>query len=326
MGVVLQESGASPARVVVLDVVPGGPAQLGGLRSGDLVLKVGGEETPTIARLADRLRRCSPGETIDVLVRRQGGELVLPVRTQESPARERAGADEYRRLISAGEAPDSEGDPAEADAPGDVATIFLNAGDDAECDDCELPDEERDDLDWTVEAPGIESLYEMPRAWLGVSLLEMTSELRAHFGAPSASGVLVGQVRADGPAGRAGLAVGDVLVSLDGTPVEGSGRVPELLAAHRPGETVRAETVRDGKARTVPIELGTRPAAAAGEWADRTYVLKQLEKLPAGKIRFHAAGRRDERTQVEELLRQIDDLRRRLDALSERLDAGSTAP
>ena len=60
------------------------------------------------------------------------------------------------------------------------------------------------------------------RGFIGVTLLEITPELRAHFGAPKDAGVLVSDVRADTPASKAGVEVGDVITSVDGKRVESS--------------------------------------------------------------------------------------------------------
>src|SRR5258708_4887988 len=60
------------------------------------------------------------------------------------------------------------------------------------------------------------------RGYLGVELTELTPELRAHFGAPQDTGVMVARVVAGSPADKAGLKVGDIITSLDGKAVESS--------------------------------------------------------------------------------------------------------
>src|SRR6187401_1148817 len=63
---------------------------------------------------------------------------------------------------------------------------------------------------------------------LGVSVLEISPELRVHFGAPRDRGVLINTVRPDSPAARAGMAVGDVVTAVDGDPVDAA--APMLAA------------------------------------------------------------------------------------------------
>jgi membrane-associated protease RseP (regulator of RpoE activity) len=60
------------------------------------------------------------------------------------------------------------------------------------------------------------------RGYLGVQLVELTPELREHYGATAEHGVLVGKVEPGSPAEAAGLRVGDVIVALDGESIDGS--------------------------------------------------------------------------------------------------------
>jgi len=54
------------------------------------------------------------------------------------------------------------------------------------------------------------------RAYVGISLTELTPELREFFGAPKDAGVLVSSVAENGPAAKAGVRVGDVITSANG--------------------------------------------------------------------------------------------------------------
>lgn len=57
------------------------------------------------------------------------------------------------------------------------------------------------------------------RGRIGIAVLQIGQDLRSHFGAPVDRGVLVDKVRAGGPGARAGVAAGDVVVTVDGNPV-----------------------------------------------------------------------------------------------------------
>ena len=81
------------------------------------------------------------------------------------------------------------------------------------------------------------------RGFLGVRLIEITSELRAHFGAPRDAGVLVGEVDADTPAAKAGIEVGDVITAVDGERVGSTGDVSSTIHRKKAGETARARTL-----------------------------------------------------------------------------------
>ena len=82
------------------------------------------------------------------------------------------------------------------------------------------------------------------RAYLGVSLTDISPELREYFGATKENGALVESVADDSPADKAGLKVGDVIVTVDGKEVRWSGDVRRALHDKKEGDTVRIEVVR----------------------------------------------------------------------------------
>ncbi|MBZ0112182.1 MAG: PDZ domain-containing protein, partial [Thermoanaerobaculia bacterium] len=84
------------------------------------------------------------------------------------------------------------------------------------------------------------------RGYLGVHVLEISDELRSHWGLAGDRGVLVSRVVADSPASRAGLEVGDVLLAVDGSPVESSWDLKRLIAPRQAKEPVRLEFARSG--------------------------------------------------------------------------------
>lgn len=86
------------------------------------------------------------------------------------------------------------------------------------------------------------------RAYLGVSLIDLTAELREHYGASKEAGVLVGSIEDGSPAEKAGLRVGDIVVAIDGKDVDSAGDVRRGLHEKKDGETVRVEVLR-GRAR-----------------------------------------------------------------------------
>ena len=74
------------------------------------------------------------------------------------------------------------------------------------------------------------------RGFLGIDLLDLTPELRRHFNAGDDAGALVAHVESGSPAALAGLAVGDVLVAIDGKPVNGSWDLRKLIAPRKSGD------------------------------------------------------------------------------------------
>ncbi|MDB4953702.1 MAG: serine protease [Myxococcales bacterium] len=81
---------------------------------------------------------------------------------------------------------------------------------------------------------------------LGVMVMGLTPELRAHFGAPKDAGLLVARVQPNSPAARAGIQVGDVLTTVGGTKVQGAADVIAALANSNGGR-VPVEVIRQGK-------------------------------------------------------------------------------
>jgi serine protease Do len=97
---------------------------------------------------------------------------------------------------------------------------------------------------------------EVHRGQLGVTVQGMTSELAASFGLPDVKGVLVSGVSKEGAAAKAGIERGDVIVSLDGRPVMDGNALRNRIASTAPGSPVTVGLVRDGRERSVRVELG----------------------------------------------------------------------
>jgi serine protease Do len=112
------------------------------------------------------------------------------------------------------------------------------------------------------------------RGFLGVGIQALTPALAEAFEVGDAQGLLVTEVTPDGPAARAGVRTDDVLLTLDGRPVDGPGALRNAVALLTPGDEVELVLVRDGKRRTVPVVLGTReddveaPAEAVDDLSD----------------------------------------------------------
>ncbi|MEM6531333.1 MAG: PDZ domain-containing protein [Myxococcota bacterium] len=96
------------------------------------------------------------------------------------------------------------------------------------------------------------------RAFLGVELLSVTPELRAHFGGDVDAGILVARVSENGPAAKAGLRVGDLILRMDGKNVIAFGDVLSRVLRRGAGEAIAVDLVREGKPKTFTVTLGER--------------------------------------------------------------------
>ncbi len=82
---------------------------------------------------------------------------------------------------------------------------------------------------------------------LGVSAQEVTQALADAFKLPRPLGALIADVRADSAASKAGLQLGDVIVAVDGHPIETSSDLPLWIAMAVPGQQVLVDVLRNGK-------------------------------------------------------------------------------
>lgn len=97
------------------------------------------------------------------------------------------------------------------------------------------------------------------RGWLGVSMQDMTPELAESFELDNLSGVLVASVLKDGPADKAGIKPGDILIAVGDKTVENSSEILNLVAELPPGDTVNLTVLRDKKEKSIRVKVGKRP-------------------------------------------------------------------
>ena len=95
--------------------------------------------------------------------------------------------------------------------------------------------------------------------YIGVRPIPMTPELRKHFGAPEDAGVFVGSVEKGSPAEKAGMAVGDILTSVDGNAIESPRQLSHAVRHRKEGETVQVEVLRGGTKQTLAVKVAERP-------------------------------------------------------------------
>lgn len=100
------------------------------------------------------------------------------------------------------------------------------------------------------------------RGWLGVGIQSLTPELAEKFGVEPGRGVLVNEVFKNDPADAAGIQPGDIIVAVQGTPIETPKQLSRLVAQFGPGETVHITVVRDGRSLTFPVAMGEKEEQA----------------------------------------------------------------
>jgi serine protease Do len=93
------------------------------------------------------------------------------------------------------------------------------------------------------------------RGWLGVRIQEVTDELAESLGLEKGRGALIAGMDEKGPAQKAGLQNGDVVLTFDGRAVADNRALPRMVAEAPIGKTVNLEVMRRGQKRTLPITV-----------------------------------------------------------------------
>jgi len=103
------------------------------------------------------------------------------------------------------------------------------------------------------------------RAALGVTVRNVSPNDAAYVGLPDVRGVVIQDFGGENsPARKAGLEPGDIIVTVDGKPVEYVGQLQQQIAFRRPGETVKVEVARKGGMRkTLEVKLQELPSTKA---------------------------------------------------------------
>jgi len=103
------------------------------------------------------------------------------------------------------------------------------------------------------------------RARLGVYITEVDQETMQALGLKDKRGALVRQVENGSAADKAGIKPGDVVVSVDGKPIEHVHELPMMIASHRPGDKVVVGLIRDGKSLTKTVAVEKMPETEAAK-------------------------------------------------------------
>jgi S1-C subfamily serine protease len=109
------------------------------------------------------------------------------------------------------------------------------------------------------------------RGYLGVGMqpVSLPEKLRESLKVTSATGVMIVSVESDGPAEKAGVLIGDILVALDSKPVHDTDDVQTYLTSERVGKAVKASLIRGGALTDLMVSVGERAAGRSGRFPVR---------------------------------------------------------
>lgn len=107
--------------------------------------------------------------------------------------------------------------------------------------------------------PQLRETGRVSRGYIGVILRDVDADLQRALGLSSDQGALVQDIAQGSPGERAGLRTYDVIVAVDGRPIEGHQTLIKMIAARSAGSMTTVHVLRDGRALDVTLKLAERP-------------------------------------------------------------------
>ena len=121
------------------------------------------------------------------------------------------------------------------------------------------------------------------RGLLGVFVQGISADMARSLALSEPRGAIVTKVAEDGPAERAGVEQGDVILSLDGKPIDSSNALRNAVARLQPGTKVKLDLVRDGAKRSLTVPLDELPVNAEREGDDEDEPSTRGTVQPSGR-------------------------------------------
>jgi len=240
LGVRLSDVEAGDRGAVVKDVDKDSPAEKAGLKEGDVIVRFDGEAVRSVSQLVRLVRETPKGRPVTVEVRRGGAtqKLEATLSGEEGGGLlHNFGIDEDTFAIEPPEPPQAPEPPKTPRAP-------------------------RFDFRWDEDhLPGSVFLHGGPRK-LGIEYQPIGGQLAKFFKVPGDGAVLVTSVSESGPAAKAGLKAGDVILKLADKAVEDGADLRRALDGAAAGSEVSVHILREGRPLDLKVTLGGKKDAA----------------------------------------------------------------
>ena len=228
-------------RAVIGSVDPESPAELAKLREGDIVLKIGDRDVTGPDILAAEIRKRKPGEDVTLKIERDGKPQDIKVKLGEYTEDEAQREMEVRFPgLFTPRSPDLRFTPrpsAPEKAPKEAAPRAITPR-------------------------GVEGFFET-RKYIGVYCNELNAELAEHFGVKEGKGLIIARLTEGGPAEKAKMKVGDIIVRVDGKAVGTVDELIDLIQAKPKRAKAKIEFVRDKKAMSAEVEVAEEESGDA---------------------------------------------------------------
>ncbi|NCX03708.1 MAG: PDZ domain-containing protein, partial [Betaproteobacteria bacterium] len=103
------------------------------------------------------------------------------------------------------------------------------------------------------------------RGYIGVEPQDITPEMAEAFKLPRREGAIIAGLLRNGPAEKAGVKVGDILLEVDGQTVRNTAGMLNLISQLKPGAQADLKFLREGKEISLKVQVGKRPRPGRGE-------------------------------------------------------------
>ena len=140
--------------------------------------------------------------------------------------------------------------------------------------------------------PNLKDNGKVVRGYLGVTIQKITPEIAESLGIKQSNGALVADVAKAGPAERAGIKTGDVIVAFNGKEIKDSGELPLQAARVAPGKQAQLKVLRNGKELVLPLTVGEfkeREVVAASESGDLGLAVQPVTASIAAELGLERA-------------------------------------
>jgi C-terminal processing protease CtpA/Prc len=203
-----------------------------------------------------------------------------------------------------------------------TATVIIGSRDDLKADNIIIGKTSKPNI---ITKKFVQSKSSLSTSYLGVNLESLNSQLGEYFGVKDGEGALITMVTEDSPAQKAGLKAGDVIIEIDGKPVEEPSDVQKAIRGKQKGEKVSLTLMREKNRIMLAAELEEAPADFASPddfvWIPDDDDLPDIDlyNLPSmPHMKWLYRGNFDDKIpDMEELQRELQELKTQMKEMME---------